>query len=481
MRSLWPGVVLAALSGCLCLPVAHCLPTNCDGCCDAAGACKRGDTAAVCGSGANACVACASPETCEARACKVPTPTGFELIDLDPAALDATYLAMAVDRVQQRVGVAYFTNRGTQTMPGVPDYELKYVEWRQGVSSPAQTVRTVQRLVGLALGFDPVSGEPVLSYLGGGADTSLFWLQSDAVLNRRSGGSTWTETPVATLGNQVTCGNMVSDRGFLVGLWPAFAWDTTGKLYFAYRDAHGGQSGVQDWEGSDLELWEGAFPPTVPTCLAAGSGAGGHAQLVIGAGDQPAVVFDSMPTGADVAGANVVIQRRTAAGTWTPPAVIFRVANTQSGPSFAYDSVEGYGVAVLDRGSGELSYFSSPDGTFSGSSPDPVFGAGSGGWYPSLAIDPTTHEPAIAFAVCSLTAGVNETSCLTTHDALLVSQRGGGRWRETLVDPGGAVHPKLGFFASGKRVVAYRSPPAIDPATSLPVTGVGRLKLAVER
>lgn len=29
-----------------------------------------------------------------------------------------------------------------------------------------------------------------------------------------------------------------------------------------------------------------------------------------------------MPTGADVAGANVIFQRRTTAGTWTPPAVI---------------------------------------------------------------------------------------------------------------------------------------------------------------
>ena len=53
-------------------------------------------------------------------------------------------------------------------------------------------------------------------------------------------------------------------------------------------------------------------------------------------------------------------------------------------------------------------------------------------------------------------------------------------WHETLVDSGGAVHPKLGFFASGKRFVVYRTPPALDDA-GLPVTPVGQLKLAVER
>ena len=62
-----------------------------------------------------------------------------------------------------------------------------------------------------------------------------------------------------------------------------------------------------------------------------------------------------------------------------------------------------------------------------------------------------------------------------------VSQRVGGQWSDQLVDPGGAARPKLGFFASGQRFVVYRTPQAIDSDTSLPVTGVGRLKLAIER
>ena len=48
-------------------------------------------------------------------------------------------------------------------------------------------------------------------------------------------------------------------------------------------------------------------------------------------------------------------------------------------------------------------------------------------------------------------------------------QRSGGRWQSATVDPDGAYLPQLGFFASGKRVVAYRQP------------GTGAVKLAVER
>ena len=49
------------------------------------------------------------------------------------------------------------------------------------------------------------------------------------------------------------------------------AFDPTGKFYFAYRDAHNGQFAMQDYNASDVELWEGtSIPPTTPTCLAQG-------------------------------------------------------------------------------------------------------------------------------------------------------------------------------------------------------------------
>lgn len=186
-----------------------------------------------------------------------------------------------------------------------------------------------------------------------------------------------------------------------------------------------------------------------------------------------------MFTSADTDGTNVLFQKRSTTGSWTAPAVLLNVSNTQTGATLAWDPAEGDGIAVLDRASNQLSYVNSLNGS-AWNAVVPVFGAGSGGWYPSLAMDPVNHEPAIAFYVCSPRGAVNETGCLTDEDRLVVSQRVVGTWRETLVDTGGGYHPKLGFFASGKRVIVYRRPPAVDPATGLTIAGVGALKIAVE-
>lgn len=510
----------------------RCVPGACAGCCDEKGECVTGNTLALCGSGGAACQQCRSNEACSLGQCFVATTGGgggsstgggggatggggnttdggndggavdggtdagvpdsgipdagqgaFILTTLDAAAVDATSFAIAIDPPQERVGVAYFTNRGTQTS-GMADFDLKYLEWRQGVVSPVQTIVTVQRKVGVALVFSQGTGEPIVSYLGGGSGGSAFWLQSDAVINRRGGGSTWTETVVATTGDQITCGNGVSDRGLLVGLWPALALDSTGKLYLAYRDAHDGQFPTQDWAGSDVELWEGTPPPTTGVCLAEGGNNkdawGGHNQLVMGAADQPAIIYDQMYGTADTNGTNVIFQKRSAAGSWSAPARLLTIANTQTGASLAYDPQEGFGIAVVDRATNQLGYLSSVNG-ITWSALDPVFGAGSGGWYPSLAMDPVNHEPAIAFYVCHTQSGANETGCPTSADRLVVSQRVVGTWRETLVDVNGGYQPKLGFFASGKRLIVYRTPPAVDSGTGLTVAGVGVLKIAVER
>lgn len=415
----------------------------------------------------------------------------FAITELDPTARDATYLAMAVDPVQQRVGVVYYTPRGTDTMMGTPDFDLKYVEWRQGSVTTPETIRYVQRKVGLAIAFQP-SGEPIVAFLGGDQafvpGMSIFWFQSNAVVARRNNG-TWTESTIATMGGDVPCGSTVSDRGFLVGLWPALVYDSTGKLYYAYRDGHDGQFPLQDWAATDVELWEGSPLPSTSTCLNPGGDNkqawGGHNQLVLGPNDQPAIIYDQMFGTSDANGNNVVFQMRNASGTWTAPATLLNISNTQTGASIAYDPMEGFGIAVVDRATNELSYIRSATGT-NWTSPDPVFGAGSGGWYPSLAMDPKNHEPAIAFYICSPRNGVNEQGCTTTEDELRIRQRIAGTWRDVTVDPEGGYEPKLGFFAAQagaepKRFVVYRQPPAVNPTTGLTVTNVGALKIAVER
>jgi hypothetical protein len=425
----------------------------------------------------------------------------FSVISLDPDARGLDDLAAVFDPARRRVGVVYFAPAGTETMAGHPDFHIKYVEWQAGVTKPIEIVRTVQRKVGLAIAFDPRSGEPVVSYLGGEAGfvqgSSIFWFQSDAVINRRADG-VWTETVVARTGDQVTCGNPVSDRGLLVGLWPALAFDATGALHLAYRDGHDGQFPQQDWNATDVEVWSGMAPSlTARACAAAGGNGGttdgkpswgGRIQMTPGPGGQPVMAWDRPIGTSDGNGTDVYFQRRNGDGSWTPPANILLVGVTQSGPRIAYDAQEGIGVAAIDRATNELRYTALRDGAASWTEPDPVFGAGSGGWYPSLAMDPVFHEPAIAFHVCSARAGVNETTCPAAEDELRVTQRTAGTWREVVVDAAGGYLPKLGFFvdgtgpgASAKRAVVYRQPRSIEAQTGLPVPTEGALKLAVER
>jgi hypothetical protein len=124
----------------------------------------------------------------------------------------------------------------------------------------------------------------------------------------------------------------------------------------------------------------------------------------------------------------------------------------------------------------ELVYRRSADAVTWGSE-EIVVNSGSGGWYPSLAINPVTHEPNLAFYDCSRSSNVLPQSCPLNQDALRVTFKGGGRWQTPVtVDEEGGWAPKLAFFADGRRVIAYRIADSEDQPGR-----VGVLKLAIER
>lgn len=399
----------------------------------------------------------------------------FEITTLDPDGGEPIWHAIAVDPATKRIGVAYFAPRGTETNVGHPDYDLKYLEWRAGVITPPQNVRVVQRTVGISLAFQPGSGEPAIGMLGGMQDltVSVFWFQHDAEVVTRNG-TTWTGTVVARQSNEALCGNPVSDSGFLVGLWPSLVYDGNGQMVFAWRDGH--QTTNMAWYGSDVESAEGALAnPTLRCVMQGGNGGslgqkpawGGRIQLVVGAGGEPAMVYDRAEGGADTTGIQLWFQKRVGTG-WTNPIQVLASNDTKTGGTLAWDSMEGYGAAVVDGASGGLRYRSSADGV-TWDAEDPVYAAGSGGWYPSLAFDPMTHQPNIAYYVCSQRDGEVATACPASFDELRVAVRTGGGWSETRVDAEGGWGPKLGFFSDGKRFVVYRDPRS------------GALKLATER
>ncbi len=402
----------------------------------------------------------------------------FTIVELDPAARGLFPMAMAVDAADDRVVVAYYTPKGTQTVQGIDDLNLNVVEWKSGVVSAIQTIRFMQRTAGLAVALHPTTKEPTVAFLGGPDRLlpnapSVFWFQHDASLATRSG-STWTEVAAATLGD--VCAPPGSPMGAsIVGLWPALRFDATGRAIFAYRDIHFAQNNT-DYTGSDLESMEGTLGALAPRCIFAGfdtkPGRGARLMMTAGPNDETVLVYDQNVKTSDGAGADAVLQRRTATG-WTPPQVVLASPNTMTGPQVAWDAVEGYAVAAV-RGS-VLGYRRSPDAV-TWDEEETVVSSGSGGWYPSLAMDLINHEPSIAFYDCSLTSNVAVAECQTSQDSLKVTRKGGGRWQTPItVDAEGGV-PKLGLLSNGRRVIAYRVANTMDDSSR-----TGLLKLAIER
>lgn len=381
---------------------------------------------------------------------------------LDSSPMDPTYISMAIGP-NDRVGVAYFKNlSGT-------DYQIRYVEWQNGVIGRSEVVtQNVQSVYGVSVAFQG-NGQPAIAYLGGDTNgyMSPFWFQSDVALRYRQGTDSWSQEQIAVrMSWEAPCGNPISDMqdGFVVGLFPALAF-VGNTAYVAYRDVHQGQFPTQDWEGSDLELVSGTPGNWSHEPIVCGGNDkkayGGYSQMVIGPGNQPAIVSTEIFNSADGSGINVLFHRRNATGGWTgtpwsSPAV--PILNTQKGggPSLAYDATLGYAIAVVERSDNTL-YFSRSVNGAQWTSPDPVFQSGTGGWYPSIAIDPSTHEPVIAYYVCSTRAGIPEPQCPANERQLRLATRVlGSTWRHSTIDPRGGILPKLGFLSSGKRVIAYR-------------------------
>jgi hypothetical protein len=375
---------------------------------------------------------------------------------------------VAAQRDDDLIGIAYFaqgTTAGT--------YDLWYLSWQAGVVSPPEKVQTLFLVKGLAIAFNPVTREPTVAYLGGDDDFSITgvhlasWQNSDAVISVRNSG-VWTEHIAVVDGSQAAIGSPNDDFGPVVGVYPALGYDSTGKLYFVYRDVHDGQSsGNQDYQKSDMELALGGPSSWQHLMVEPGGnddGAWGGNPKMIMVGDTPALVSTEAIAAATDPGTDVWFTKditgANAGNNWHAPIIkLIGVGDTYSNPALAYDSTVGYGMAVTEVASANrLTYQGSMDGS-NGTwtyPADPIFENGSGGWYPTLAFEPATHYPHVAFYVCALTLGVTEGSCPANEDELRIGYRSPAKWNFQTVDPGGAFQPSLFFLANGKRMLVYR-------------------------
>ncbi|HUB05756.1 MAG TPA: hypothetical protein VMB50_02085 [Myxococcales bacterium] len=423
----------------------------------------------------------------------------WDIVALDASpdagsALDDLALAVGPGDV---VGVAYLQDSLQASDAGDDWYDVRYVQWAAGTAGQPQEIDRVHAddLFGIALAFAP-GGTPSVAYLGGapygGAQgASHFWYESSAMVATQAGGS-WTAQPAddglndpdgptqmgpsgscsaSSCPAQGCCSPYPGTGPSVVGLYSALGFDSHGTAYDYFRDIGTGECdsgsatpcGASRIDGEvggpgDWTLEWAFLGNTWQNDGVTVNGLGAHLHLVM-ANDVPALVTDDFGDGpgAQSGGQNVDFLTRLGPNHWSVPQQIISAGDTQAGPSLAWDPTYGYAVAVQNLELHQLLFTSSPDGVTWPAQPSDLAGD-SGGWYPSVAISPVTHQPSIADLFCSTQPGASALAqCPADERFLELRSLQGASWAAPVtVDPAGGFLPKLGFLSTGKRVVAYR-------------------------
>ncbi|MGO8971443.1 MAG: hypothetical protein ACLQDQ_17950 [Myxococcaceae bacterium] len=358
-------------------------------------------------------------------------------------------------------------------------------------------------------GYDALAGGP--SADGGTRSNQAYWFQHNAVVSYRNGG-TWTQETAAMDSEQAAASSpeCAADgscsMGTIVGLYPALFVDSS-ETILAYRDVHFGSStGTGDFDNSNLDLAFGGPTNWQYTGLAWGkpgillpSGCvgqtrtpwGNHNKFIHGANNTPALISDIGGNEYNTPGTNLIFFEQNTTGGWNCPVSLIKVGTTdppnmqtQTGPSMAYDGLgAGYAVAVSDLSGTGAAYYKyclpGADCTqvANWSLFQPVFQSGTGGYFSSVALNPDTHDPWVAYYFCSASSGYNEFSCPTAERSLQVAttiSTSPGQWNPATattetVDTQGAWQTQMLYLTNPTRlVIGYR-----DPTT-------GAMKLAVE-
>jgi hypothetical protein len=418
------------------------------------------------------------------------------------------------------IGIAYVEFSADQTDnkarpdPNLYNYDVLYTEWSGGsVVLPPERVTgnvPVQNFVGVSL--DYLNGQPAVALLGwapspGYDNLQAFWYQHTGVVSYRNlngGGTpgTWTQETAVDNSGQAACGNASCDDGTIVGLFPAVFVDGT-ETILAYRDVHFGSStGTGDFDNSDLEVSYGGpttwshfglawGKPGIPLPLRScpsttgRTAYGSHSKFVHGDSNNPALISDIGGNEYNSNGTNTIFFERTS-GAWSCPISLLKAGVdsnamvTETGPYMAYDgspSGQGYAVAMTDiAGSGVALYKNCGPGldctnVNNWSVYRTVYQSGSGGYFASVALNPDTHDPWVAYYFCSSNSSASVTTCPVAQRQLQVatSINGTGQWMPQPVDNKGAWQTQMLYLTNPTRlVIGYR-----DPAS-------GALKLAVE-
>jgi len=167
---------------------------------------------------------------------------------------------------------------------------------------------------GLDLAVDP-SGAPVIAFTGG-TPQGQYCGGNDAVVATRGSGGAWAQVTAASESGESNTGLPASDAGFVVGHWPALAFDPAGHAAVLHRDVHYGALQRDDEYRADAELAWSSGSGWSHEAVDAGQGAGAYGQLRFAADGQPVAVYVVPIQGTGEQRLGVWASKRATDGTW---------------------------------------------------------------------------------------------------------------------------------------------------------------------
>ena len=312
---------------------------------------------------------------------------------------------------------------------------------------------------GLSLAYDP-DGHPAVAFTGGDPQMQ-FCGSNDAVLGVRES-QEWTfETAAAESGESAT-GDPASDAGFVVGFWPALAYDSQGEPAIVHKDVHFGALQSDDFRRADAEFAWSTGSSWTHEAIDYGDGAGGYNALVFDQEGRP-VAFYLIPLDSNIVSRHGVwAARRENDGTWNTVKLhsgsIHQEISAGIDPNTgaivtAFYSAKNYAVRV--RQLDDPDSFTDTTAWTSELVCSPQYDEGR---HVSLAFTPSGRL-ALSFHRCRLLSSGSE-SCDHNDEAVVFAIKDGNEWAIQTAAKGGlgscGEFSSLVFDSSGSAHIAYR-------------------------
>ncbi|MFU8802644.1 MAG: hypothetical protein ACNA8W_02435 [Bradymonadaceae bacterium] len=324
---------------------------------------------------------------------------------------------------------------------------------------------------GLDFKYSP-HGVPVIASMAGDPvwrGTFGYCGVNDAALYYREGHENWRIETAVSESNEAATGHGPSDFGYVVGYWPALAFDSAGDPGLAYKDVHSGGLQRDDFGRADLEFARRSGGSWSTVAVDYGGGAGNFNRLIFDQGDVPIIAYYKPTESHLEERLGVWVTRLGDDGeTWEQVHLFARGA--PEGPDLLVhpDTGDLHVVFYNSRmGNPTLATLGDRAGFESISAwdlediGDPAFDEG---YTPSIAVSPT-GELALAYYRCARASdGLGD--CKDVNDGLIFAWKDGAEWKREIVDAGGegecGRRPALRFDGAGRAIIAYRCENLVD-------------------